>query len=276
MIGRSLTSVCPAFEKPIYIDMLNSAIHKGQSRFCSSRLHKPFIVHKNEKNPSRIRQNMIVNSIYVNGESYAMIQIIDITDRISTEHRLTNIIAELEKGYEEAKKAEEFNKKLAERDVLTGLLNRHGLIQRINSKLLSEYSEKVSATMLFMDLDGFKNINDNYGHLIGDMLLVQVSERLRETLRKTDIISRLGGDEFVVVLIGTDSKEACISVVNKIIKCIAKPFQIESHIINITASIGIARYEEDIKNADELIKRADYAMYLAKKAGKNGYKFLHK
>lgn len=271
-LGKYLPSVCPIFSKPIYADILDGALLKGQNRFCSSKLHKAFIYPLKNNNNKNIRQNMIVEPIYIDGVSYAMIQIIDITDQVTNEYRLTNLIIELEKSYKKAKESEEYNKSLAEKDALTGLYNRYGLTRKLEEEILNVPYEAKKAALFFLDIDNFKYINDTHGHLLGDLLLNQVSERLKSCVRNTDIISRLGGDEFIIVLLGVGSREKCSSIADKIVNYMNEPFYIDKKTINITISIGIANVDNDI-SVDDLIRKADSAMYEAKRAGRNGYKF---
>jgi diguanylate cyclase (GGDEF)-like protein len=119
-----------------------------------------------------------------------------------------------------------------------------------------------------MDLDGFKEINDNYGHETGDIVLIEVANRLKNRFRKTDIIVRLGGDEFVIVIENSNYDTAKM-LAQKIIKEILKPIIIKDDLsVQVGASIGIAFYPDDVDSMEDLIKKADEAMYFSKRSGK--------
>jgi diguanylate cyclase (GGDEF)-like protein/PAS domain S-box-containing protein len=160
-------------------------------------------------------------------------------------------------------------KESAEIDSLTNLHNRLAF-NRYFSEIFAETQrngEKLN--LLFIDLDKFKELNDQYGHDYGDELLVNVSRRLQNTLKATDFVARLGGDEFVVVLRGNLQKETLTVLSNKLINALAEPFKLKDLSYQCTSSIGIARYPEDAVSAEKLLQAADSAMYLAKKAGRN-------
>jgi diguanylate cyclase (GGDEF)-like protein len=127
--------------------------------------------------------------------------------------------------------------------------------------------------VLYMDLDGFKQVNDNLGHHAGDLLLTTVADRLSTCVRESDTVARLGGDEFTIVLTETHKQEDVAMIAQKIIDAISVPFDLEGEQARIGISIGIARYSDEADNEDELMKHADQAMYQAKLGGKNTYRF---
>ena len=137
------------------------------------------------------------------------------------------------------------------------------LVKRNNDKL----------AVIFLDLDHFKDINDTLGHSIGDLLLIEVANRLQSTLREEDTLSRLGGDEFILILPGTDSHGAA-NVSQKLIGIMAKPYHIDSFELTITGSIGVALYPHDGTDFEILSQKADTAMYRAKQEGRNNYRFF--
>lgn len=161
-------------------------------------------------------------------------------------------------------------------DALTGLPNRSLLLERISQSLLYSERYKQLSALLFIDLDRFKRINDTMGHEAGDALLVEVSARLSQIVRKSDTVSRFGGDEFVVLLNNTVSIEHCTTVAQKIIKEMSKPFIIQGFEIFSGASIGITLLPEDADNAKELLRLADLAMYKAKENGRNQFHYFAK
>lgn len=157
---------------------------------------------------------------------------------------------------------------LAYYDSLTDLPNRMAFQTLAKAALnLCKRNNKPFALM-FLDLDGFKTINDTLGHSIGDKLLIQVSKRLKNVLRKSDIPSRQGGDEFVIALPDTNIEGATF-VSKKILEEIAKPYQIDNHVLHVTFSLGISMYPHDAMDLENLSIKADIAMYKAKKLGGN-------
>ena len=129
------------------------------------------------------------------------------------------------------------------------------------------------AALMFIDLDGFKEVNDSHGHEIGDMVLKKVSERLLDSLRETDTVARIGGDEFLVIQTEIHDKSAITKVAEKIVKQVSQPFIVEDLEINIGASIGIAVYPKNGVDSRVLMKKADDALYYTKRTGKNNYAF---
>ncbi len=162
---------------------------------------------------------------------------------------------------------------LAHFDALTNLPNRTLLNQHIEQSMLTAKRNRNKMALLFLDLDGFKGVNDTLGHHTGDMLLREVSSRLKGCIRETDMVSRLGGDEFVVVMSAINKPEDAAQVAKKIIDAICMPFEVEGYEVNIGTSIGISIYPDDADNSDALKKFADAAMYEVKLAGKNNYRF---
>ncbi len=124
---------------------------------------------------------------------------------------------------------------------------------------------------MFIDLDGFKLINDSYGHNVGDDLLIETSNRLQKSIRGVDIVARIGGDEFIVLLTDIKDEESAIKVAQKIIDNLNKDFVINKNILNVGASIGIASFPKDSQTIDDLVSKADSAMYIAKGRGKNTF-----
>lgn len=173
----------------------------------------------------------------------------------------------------ERKKTEEKIQWLAHFDALTGLPNRTLLRDRSNLALSLAHRRHEPLALMFLDLDGFKNVNDSLGHNIGDELLKQFAARLKSIVREQDTISRQGGDEFVLVLPNTDTSGAT-SMAEKLLAIAAKPYHIEPHELNLTASIGIAMFPTDGIDFDTLSCSADTAMYRTKQNGRNNYCFF--
>jgi diguanylate cyclase (GGDEF)-like protein/PAS domain S-box-containing protein len=168
---------------------------------------------------------------------------------------------------------------LAFYDPLTRLPNRRLLQDRLKQALISSGRNKKFGVLMFVDLDNFKNLNDTLGHHFGDMLLEQVAHRLSETVREGDTVARLGGDEFVVMLEGIceSGQEAATHsevVAKKILAALSRPYTLGSHPYNNSCSIGITLFSDKQETVDELLKRADLAMYQAKASGRNALRFF--
>ena len=162
----------------------------------------------------------------------------------------------------------------AELDALTGLPNRILMNDRISQAITLSRRHHSRLALLFLDLDGFKKVNDSYGHPVGDKLLQAIAARLTDALRRSDTVSRQSGDEFLVLLAELRAPEDAALISSNLLAEIAKPFTIDGHDLNITTSIGIALYPEDAADPDSLIKNADIAMYQAKEAHRNAYQFF--
>ncbi len=172
----------------------------------------------------------------------------------------------------ERKQAEEKLKFLSLYDSLTRLPNRVLFYDRMKQEIAYAKREQKKFSLMFLDLDDFKEVNDKFGHDIGDQLLQGVAKRFSKLLRKTDTICRLGGDEFIILLPRlTQPRENTVDVARKIFSSLSEPFLIRDNQIYINTSIGIALYPDDGEKEEDLIKSADEAMYLAKKEGPNNY-----
>ena len=162
----------------------------------------------------------------------------------------------------------------AEHDFLTGLPNRMLLSDRIGQAIALAQRNDKKIAILFLDLDGFKNINDSLGHPIGDRLLKSVSRRLVECVRGSDTVSRMGGDEFVILLSEVEQLEDAAISARRILRAVALVHSIDQNELHVTASIGISVYPDDGLNSETLIKSADMAMYQAKGNGRQSYQFF--
>lgn len=229
-------------------DELNKKLDMGQKwegEFINVRKDKSFYYEKASITP-----------IYVNNELKHYLAIkLNITD------------------YIEQKQEVEF---LALHDALTKLPNRTSIENSIERKMEIAKRNKSKITILFVDMDRFKIINDTLGHDIGDDLLIETAKRLKESIRETDIVARIGGDEFLVVLETLDDEHHAGKVCEKIIKNFNKPLQTKSHQLNITLSIGVSIFPDDGVDYQTLLKHADIAMYQAKSAGKNTFRYYQK
>lgn len=161
-----------------------------------------------------------------------------------------------------------------EHDSLTGLPNRLLLKDRIDQAIATAPRHERQVAVLFLDLDGFKYINDSLGHPIGDKLLQSIAKRLVGCVRTSDTVSRQGGDEFVVLLTESRQWEDSVVVAERILKAVAQSHPIDNHDLHVTTSIGVSVYPDDGEDAETLIRNADIAMYQAKERGRNSYQFF--
>jgi diguanylate cyclase (GGDEF)-like protein len=154
-------------------------------------------------------------------------------------------------------------------DELTGLPNRRLMADRLNQAMAVAARNLNAAALLYIDLDGFKLVNDSLGHSVGDLLLAEVAKRLQSRVRESDTLARLGGDEFAIIMAGPGSKQQPGRLGKEILKVLAAPFHIEGHEVRIGASIGISLFPDHGTSSVLLLQNADSAMYAAKRAGKN-------
>ncbi|TLS65993.1 diguanylate cyclase [Mariprofundus erugo] len=174
----------------------------------------------------------------------------------------------------ERKASEKRLMQMAHFDQLTGLANRGLFLDRVDQALAQARRHKQGFAILYLDLDGFKAVNDSLGHKAGDELLTEVAHRLRASVREVDTVARMGGDEFTIILNEVSCRTSVQHVADNLIKQVAQPYHHIGPEYSITLSMGIAFYPDDNMNRDTLIKAADHAMYKAKKNGKNCY-FIH-
>jgi len=169
---------------------------------------------------------------------------------------------------------DEYIKHLAFHDALTDLPNRTLLMDRIDQKLLHAERERSQFALMFLDLDGFKLVNDRLGHNVGDDLLKDVAKRLLELVRRSDTVARVGGDEFIFILDNPQGRDEVAEVASRIVSSINEPIDVHGEAFQIGVSIGIAVFPVDGDTSANLIKNADTAMYAAKSAGRNNIRFF--
>jgi len=188
--------------------------------------------------------------------------------KVGNSHFFTGMVRDIS----EEKKAQKEIEQLAHFDALTHLPNRRLFFDRLAQAITMAKRKHQSIVLMYLDLDGFKLINDTLGHHVGDLLLEEVAQRLRQSVRESDTLARLGGDEFTLLLADANKDESVELVARKIIDAIGKPFNLEGHELHVGVSIGIASYPEAV-TARTLLVTADKAMYAAKAAGKNTYRY---
>jgi diguanylate cyclase (GGDEF)-like protein/PAS domain S-box-containing protein len=171
------------------------------------------------------------------------------------------------------KKHEKQLEHIAHYDALTGIPNRVLLADRMKQAIAQDKREQKMLCVCYLDLDGFKPVNDTLGHQAGDLVLIEIARRIGSMLREGDTVARLGGDEFVVLLPKLKHVEECIATLNRLHECIALPIVILDQSFSLTASIGVSIFPNDDNDPDMLLRHADQAMYIAKQSGKNRYHF---
>lgn len=156
-------------------------------------------------------------------------------------------------------------------DALTGIPNRTLLSDRMKQAISRTAREQNMMAVCYLDLDGFKPINDTLGHEAGDRVLIEIAQRIQNTIRGGDTVARLGGDEFVILLLGQERGEECSQMLNRLLAAIAEPIDILDKLVAVSASIGVSIYPLDDEDTDTLLRHADQAMYVAKQSGKNRF-----
>jgi len=197
-------------------------------------------------------------------------------EREFLEHTLETSSQEMKELYEELKlksqtalaKSEQRYRELATKDVLTGILNRFAFHEELSKIISNSKRTNTKFALLFLDLDNFKEVNDTYGHDIGDKLLQEVVSRVLPNIRTEDIFARIGGDEFILILTNVKNK-MFEQLVEKTLILFQKPWIVDNIRLNITTSIGVAIFPDHADNEIKLMKKADIAMYKSKELGKN-------
>jgi diguanylate cyclase (GGDEF)-like protein/PAS domain S-box-containing protein len=182
-------------------------------------------------------------------------------------------ISDEEKAQEEILQQKELLSELANYDSLTKLPNRVLFQDRLSQAILKARRLETKFALFFIDLDKFKEINDSYGHDMGDAVLVEISHRLQHLFRDADTVARLSGDEFLAILENIKNEEDIINIAQKTVRLLAEPLEIGGEKMYVTCSIGITIYPDHTDDAKLLLKHADEAMYKAKTLGKNNFQF---
>ena len=249
ILGSNVKILMPEPVRSEHDAYVKRYLHTGQGRVIGVRGREITAVRKNgEQFPMELSASEMV----LGGERYFIGIVRDITERKLTEEKIMH---------------------MAQHDYLTGLPNRALFLDRLEQAIALAQRGNYKNAVLFLDLDGFKQVNDKLGHDVGDLLLHGVAERLKRTVRISDTVARVGGDEFTIVLnnIGTDENVSIVA--KKIIDDLSEPFYLKGQYCQVGCSIGIAIFPEDAEDSAALLKQADKAMYLSKQTGKNTYKF---
>jgi diguanylate cyclase (GGDEF)-like protein/PAS domain S-box-containing protein len=241
LIGRGTLE----FIAPDHLSKVLAVMQAGEETSYDS-----VIIHKDG---SRIPVEFIVRTMMRNGERLRMTIVRDLRDRLAAQEHIHH---------------------LAHHDALTGLPNRMSLMLQLEHMIADARRNDSQLALLFIDLDHFKRVNDSLGHLAGDTLLQTIARRITESLRTTDLVARFGGDEFIVLLPNTLQRMDVDEVAQKLLAAIEVPVTADGRLISVTPSVGISMFPYDGDTADELIKNADTAMYLAKSRGRANHQFF--
>ncbi len=226
--------------------------HQPMTDYMRAEREDPYEADVVHKNGHKIAVELVGKTVILDGEAHRMGALRDITARKHAEARIQY---------------------MAHHDMLTGLPNRAYLTERLTTILALARRHGTLAAIMFIDLDNFKSVNDSLGHHVGDALLQVVAARIKEALREADMVSRLGGDEFLVILADFAAPEDAAKVADKLLQVISAPIALEGRQLCANASIGISVFPRDGDNADDLIRRADAAMYSAKDHGRGHSRF---
>jgi len=202
------------------------------------------------------------------GEIYAeLLSISAICDNAGKVQRYVGVFSDI--SHLKAHEAE--LSRIAHYDALTGIPNRMLLADRMKQAIAHTMREQLMVAVCYLDLDGFKGINDTMGHDAGDLVLIEVAQRLRSTIRGGDTVARLGGDEFVVVLLDLERGDECVATLERLLAAISEPMIVKDNTLMLSTSIGVSIYPLDEEDPDTLLRHADQAMYMAKQSGKNRF-----
>jgi len=248
LIGENPRILKSGLNNDVFYQELDTALAQGK------KWEGEFINKK--KDDSLFYEKASIMPIYQDGElvNYLAIKL-NITDYIEEKHKVEY---------------------MAYHDSLTSLPNRTSIEAYLKNRLPVATRSHSKIAILFIDLDRFKTINDTLGHDVGDELLVECAKRMREGLRDSDMLARVGGDEFVIIIESPSNDYSAAHVCEKILQLFTQPIQTKAHLLNITLSIGVSIYPDDDSDYKQLFKYADIAMYEAKDAGKNTYKYYQK
>ncbi|MBW8078802.1 MAG: diguanylate cyclase [Gallionella sp.] len=245
VLGQNITMFIPPGDRTTFEATIQHYLDSEADNTAEVRSREIVAVRKNGE---LFPVELSASAMMLGGLRYFVGIVRDITERKLAEQKITH---------------------LAHYDPLTDLPNRALFLDRLATSVALAKRERHKIATIFLDLDGFKQVNDTHGHDVGDMLLRGVSTRLTKTIRSSDTVARIGGDEFTFILNNIGAEENALAVADKIIAALAPPFDFGGRICKVGGSIGIAIFPDDADSVETLVKQADEAMYLSKQSGKN-------
>ena len=246
--GKPVTMLLSPEMQKQYCDKLQHYLHSGHRGSVGIRGQEVVAIRKNGE---LFPMELSASEMELKEQRFFVAIVRDVTERKLVEHRI---------------------KHMAHHDHLTGLPNRSLFIDQLEHAIKLAKRRNHKTAVLFLDLDGFKQINDTLGHEAGDQLLKEVAARLKIVIRESDVAARMGGDEFTFVLNDIGTHENAAAVAQKIIDILSDKFHLKGHESQIGGSIGVALHPDDAADHEALLRKADEAMYVAKKSGKNTYR----
>ena len=249
VMGKNISMLMPEPDRSAHDGYIKRYLQTGQAQILGVRGREVTAL---RKNGVVFPMELSASEMMLGGNRYFIGIVRDITERKLAEQKIAH---------------------LAHYDYLTDLPNRALLLDVLNHSVFLAKRNKHKVAVLFIDLDGFKIINDTLGHDAGDLLLKGVSQRIKETLRESDTVARMGGDEFILVLDNIESAENALFTANKTLAVLSEPFDLMGKPGRVGGSIGISIFPDDSEDPVQLVKQADEAMYLAKQSGKNTCRF---
>ncbi|SFX07660.1 diguanylate cyclase domain-containing protein [Marinospirillum alkaliphilum] len=252
--GCSLNTLFKGVIDPTLLDALTQATSNRLSRRLSHQLHPHLLPLYQRQSNQHLHHSILVQPVTHDGHQACLVQITDVTSTVRREQHLRAAMDQV--------------RHLAHHDVLTGLGNRSLLNDRLQAACRQARQHNEPFALFFIDLDGFKSVNDVYGHDAGDALLQELAQRLANRLQAGDTAARLGGDELIALTPSITDPEAAVSFAETLCSLLAEPFTWQQIQLQVGASIGVALWPEQGETPDALLTSADNAMYLAKSLGK--------
>ncbi len=259
-LNQHLYDLLPNLNKRYFNDSIRDMLNNGSKIFFSAALHKDII-----STPHRV--NLKGSKIEFNHQLYILLEFIDVTSQFLRIRQLEDNLARLAVLNKKLRDKEKKINTLAYYDSLTGIANRTQFYRLARKFLNSGKNYEHPIGIIFVDIDKFKEINDTYGHKVGDEVIVEVSKLLKKATRSSDLVARFGGDEFLIFSF-INSVEHIISIAERILKHSGE-IRIKDHPIAVSLSLGMCLWQQNGETLDELISKADKAMYIAKRQGGN-------
>lgn len=256
-IGKNIYEVIPNLDRNYFNNAIQTVLDKGSVMFFSAAMHKDIL-------NSTDKLNLKISRLSKDNSNLLLLEFIDVSNKIAQISQLKQYVNDLYRVNKELLEKENIIKKLAYYDSLTGVANRNRFYKLANRYLRVAKEQNISMAIMFIDIDDFKFINDTFGHLIGDKILVRVANILQNAVGPADIVARYGGDEFLILLYNIGSETDYKDVIYKINNAENKVVSFANMTKTISLSIGVSVYPDDGDSIDKLMAKADQAMYIAK------------